>query len=47
MVSILFTVTAVTGLVMLAYAAEQLGTTFSEEYDKQKAELDFIDELNN
>ena len=47
MISILFTVTAVTGLVLLAYAVEQLGTTYSEEYDKQKAELDFIDELNS
>ena len=47
MISTLFTVTAVTALVMLAYAVEQLGTTYSEEYDKQKAELDFIDELNN
>ncbi len=47
MISTLFTVTAVTALVLLAYAVEQLGQTFSDEYDKQKAELDFIDELNN
>ena len=47
MVSTLFIATAITALVMLAYAVKQLGTTFTDEYDKRKAENDFIDELNS
>lgn len=39
----IFTFTAVTFLVLLAYAVEQLGDTYTAEIEKRQKELDALD----
>ena len=41
----IFTFTAVAFFVLLAYAVEQLGNTYTAEIEKRQAELDALDNL--
>ena len=45
MPALLWTVTAVTFFVLLAYSVEQLADTYTNEISKRQAELDALDDL--
>ena len=43
----IFTLTAVTALVLLAYSIEQLAETFTYDYDNRRAQNDYLDEIGS
>ena len=47
MPEIIFTTTAIAGLVLLAYAIEKLSETFTDDYEERKQRNDLIDSFSN
>ena len=46
MTAFIWTFTSITFLVLLAYAVEQLGKTYTAEIERRQAYLDSLDALN-